>query len=109
MENHEVIKDNARRLRKLSQQAEWDVRETPEYQRFTAEFARQADALAQAAERENVDAATVAYFQMTVACTSCHRYLRGAQAEGAGLQLPPVESHASTGNLENFLAETKTP
>ena len=86
-ENFEVIADNAEKLKKLSKQAEWHFRQTPEYQRFTTEFARHAEALSQAAKKENVDAATVAYFQMTVSCTSCHRYLRGTRAVGLN---PPL-------------------
>ncbi|MFN7141026.1 MAG: hypothetical protein ACK4UN_16975 [Limisphaerales bacterium] len=102
-ENYELIGDNAQRLRRLSQQAEWHIRETPEYQRFTTEFARHADALARAAKNENVDAATVAYFQMTVSCTACHRYLRGAK--GASLPLQTPEAYASAQqNFEQLIA-----
>ncbi|MBA4150801.1 MAG: hypothetical protein H0X66_22035 [Verrucomicrobia bacterium] len=94
MENYEVINDNAQKLKKLSNQAEWHIRETPEYQRFTTEFARHADALVKASQNENVDAATVAYFQMTVSCTSCHGYLRGVK--GASLPLKPTKVEAQT-------------
>jgi hypothetical protein len=81
-ENYEVIADNAKKLKALSQQADWQIRQTPEYQKFTADFARNADSLLQAANNRNVDAATVAYFQMTVSCTTCHRYLRGETGFG---------------------------
>jgi len=47
LENFRLIATNAQKLHQLSQAAEWQVRRTPEYQRFTAEFARQADALGQ--------------------------------------------------------------
>ena len=81
-ENYEVIADNAKKLKGLSQQADWQIRQTPEYQKLTADFARQADALLKAANDKNVDAATVAYFQMTVSCTTCHKYLRGETGVG---------------------------
>ena len=82
MENYEVIAENAKQLKTLSQQADWQIRQTPEYQRFTADFVRTVDSLLKAAEKKNVDAATVAYFQMTVSCTTCHKYLRGEKGVG---------------------------
>jgi hypothetical protein len=82
MENYPLIRTNAMKLSRLSQSADWRIRQTPEYQRFTTEFRHQADALAKAAADRNVDAATVAYFQLTVSCVNCHRYLRGAGRAG---------------------------
>ena len=81
-ENYEVIADNAKKLKALSQEADWQLRQTPEYQKYTADFARHADALLLAGKNKNVDAATVAYFQMTVSCTTCHKYLRGEKGVG---------------------------
>ena len=78
MENFELIATNAQKLASLSQAADWSIRQTPEYQKFTTDYARQANALSKAAKDRNVDAATVAYFQLTVSCVNCHRYLRGA-------------------------------
>ena len=40
--------------------------------------------MVKAAKDNNVDAATVAYFQMTVSCVTCHKYLRGRH-----VALPP--------------------
>ncbi len=76
-ENYDVIAENSKQLKALSQQANWQIRQTPEYQKFTADFVRSADALLKAANGKNVDAATIAYSQMTVSCTTCHKYLRG--------------------------------
>jgi hypothetical protein len=77
-ENYNLMATNAQNLSGLSQAANWQIRQTPEYQRFTTDFRRQADALAKSAKEKNVDAATVAYFQLTVSCVNCHKYLRGA-------------------------------
>ena len=77
-----------------SQAADWQVRQTPEYQQFTMDYARHAKALGKAARDRNVDAATVAYFQLTVSCVNCHRYLRGAgtaENESASPKLPFVK------------------
>jgi hypothetical protein len=86
-ENYEVMADNAKKLKVLSQQADWQIRQTPEYQKFTADFARNADSLLDAANHKNVVAATVAYFQLTVSCTTCHKYLRGEKGVGLNQKL----------------------
>lgn len=79
LEDFELIAFNAEKLKAISQSAEWQHRKSAEYQRHTGDFTRQAEALVKAAERKNVDAATVAYFQLTVSCVGCHRHLRGTE------------------------------
>ncbi len=79
LEDFELIAFNAEKLKAISQSAEWQHRKSAEYQRHTGDFTRQAEALVKAAERKNVDAATVAYFQLTASCVSCHRHLRGTE------------------------------
>lgn len=71
------IQEHADKLGKLSQAAGWHARQTPEYVLFTTEFRRQTDALTAAAQEKNVDAATLAYVQMTFSCVHCHKYMRG--------------------------------
>ncbi len=94
MENFDLINTNAQKLASLSQAADWQVRQTPEYQKFTMDYSRHAKALSKAAQGRNVDAATVAYFQLTVSCVNCHRYLRGAgtaENESTSPKLPFVQ------------------
>lgn len=81
-ENYAVLEDSAARLKNLSGQAGWKVKASPEYERLTAEFARNTGALIKASKARNIDAATVAYFQLTVSCTTCHGYLRGERGVG---------------------------
>ena len=83
-ENYSLLATNAQKLGALTKEVSWRIRHTPEYERLTADFRRQADALTKAARDKNVDLATVAYFQMTVSCVTCHKYLRGRD-----LTLPP--------------------
>ena len=78
MENFSLIATNAQKLKGLSQSADWKLRATREYQRFTPDFERAAAALERSARNRNVDAATVAYFRLTTTCVTCHKYLRGA-------------------------------
>jgi hypothetical protein len=86
LEDFELIAFNAEKLKAISQSADWQFRKSTEYQRHTGDFTRQTEALVRAAERKNVDAATVAYFQLTASCVSCHRHLRGT--EQAALEVP---------------------
>lgn len=85
LEDYELITFNAARLKALGQSADWRHRQTAEYQRHTGEFVRHAEALARAGERKNLDAATIAYFQLTMSCVQCHRYLRGSEQAGLGV------------------------
>ena len=78
MENFSLIATNAQKLRGLSQSADWRLRSTREYQRLTSDFERAAESLERSARNHNIDAATVAYFQLTTSCVTCHKYLRGA-------------------------------
>jgi hypothetical protein len=82
-ENYGLIQTNAQRLAQLSRVAGWRARQTPEYELFTNEFRRQAEALENAAAARNLDAATLAYVQMTFSCTSCHKYMRGSRVAWA--------------------------
>lgn len=81
-EDYELILQNAQKLEKLSQATGWYTRQTPEYGLFTTEFRRHVKSLERAANEKNLDAATGAYFQMTVSCTSCHKYIRGRNVAG---------------------------
>lgn len=87
-ENFVTITANAQKLVLLSQAAGWQARQTPEYKQFTAEFRRHAEALQKAARTENVDAASVAWFQLTISCVNCHRHMRGVQS--VSVPLAPV-------------------
>lgn len=77
-ENFSLLTTNAQKLKALSQSADWKLRSTPEYQRLTSDFERAAASLERSARNRNVDAATVAYFQLTMTCVTCHKHLRGA-------------------------------
>lgn len=79
VENFAAISANAQKLAVLSQAAGWQARQTPEYKQYTAEFRRHAEALQKAARDENLDAASVAYFQLTISCVNCHRHMRGVR------------------------------
>ena len=66
----------------------WQARQTPEYELFTVEFRRHAEELAKAAKSKNIDAATLAYTQLTFSCVSCHKYMRGGSTQRVSLPSP---------------------
>lgn len=56
--------------------ATWKINETEKYIAFSTEFLRRAESLKKAAKDKNLDAAALAYVDMTLTCVKCHQYLR---------------------------------
>lgn len=81
LEDYGLIGDNARRLKRLSEAAEWEDPMIPnvhEYLPYTTEFQRLTDELSKSAKEKNIDGATLAYVQLTMSCVKCHKYVRFA-------------------------------
>jgi len=76
-ENYDVIEKDAAALIRLSQTEAWRAMQTDEYRIFSEEFRRNAMSLQKAAQKKNIDAASLAYVQMTITCVNCHKYVRG--------------------------------
>ncbi len=80
MEDYGLIAENARKLKVLSQAAEWEVPSIPNvemYLPYTNEFQRLCDELGTKARDHNIDGATLVYTQLTINCVTCHKYVRG--------------------------------
>lgn len=75
-EDYELITRSAQDLMALSQDADWKVLTTPEYLKMSSEFRDAAERLRDNAKDENVDGATLAYFEVTLNCVRCHKYVR---------------------------------
>lgn len=86
-ENFTTIAEQARKLELFSRAAAWSAHSTPEYRRFTEDFRRHASALAKNAQNRNLDAATVSWFQLTVSCVNCHKYMRGDEVASSSVYL----------------------
>lgn len=78
-EDFATITASAQRLVVLSQVAGWQSRQTPEYKQLTAEFRRQAESLVKAAKDGNAEAASLAWFQLTISCVNCHKHIRSSR------------------------------
>lgn len=70
-----IIKDS-QALSLLSQEASWNMIQTPEYLQHSIDFRRAVDSMNKAGKEKNLDAVTLAYFQMTMRCVDCHRHVR---------------------------------
>ena len=75
----EMVAKHAQEISLLSQAAAWQVLQTPEYAERSLEFRRAVDAMTQAARKNNLDGAALAYVDVTMKCVSCHKYVRGVR------------------------------
>lgn len=79
VEDFAMIAKNAKALKAMSEAAAWRDSMIPnvkDYLPYTIDFQRQTDDLLQAAEKRNLDGASLAYIQTTLTCVRCHKYAR---------------------------------
>jgi len=77
--DYELIARGAHDLSLASQDSNWQVLQTEDYVRQSAEFRRSCDTLRAAADAQNLDAALVAWMDVTMKCVRCHRSMRDAE------------------------------
>ena len=78
MEDYQAIYRAAHDLALASQASTWEVLLTEEYARQSADFRRSCESLRAAARNENLDAAALAWMEVTMKCVQCHKYVRQA-------------------------------
>ena len=93
--NYKKIASSADQLVQLSRQDEWFVFKTPRYENFSNDFRRAAETIAQKANEKNLDGVTLAYFDLTMSCVRCHKYVR------------EVRDARAPGNPHGTVASTK--
>jgi cytochrome c556 len=79
IEDYEMIERAAQELSLASLDSNWQVLQTEDYVRQSAEFRRSCDALKKAAQEKNLDGATLAWVEVTLKCVQCHKYVRDAE------------------------------
>jgi hypothetical protein len=79
IEDYEMIERAAQELSLASLDSNWQVLQTEDYVRQSAEFRRSCDALKKAAQAKNLDGATLAWVEVTLKCVQCHKYVRDAE------------------------------
>jgi hypothetical protein len=89
LEDYGLIAKNAEKLVELSNKTNWYSRQVPEYELFLNEFRRNAQELMKAGQQKNLDAASLAYGQMTLSCVNCHKFIRQSSGTGSILDFRP--------------------
>ena len=79
VENYDLIERAAQELSLASLDSNWQVLQTEDYVRQSAEFRRSCDALKKAAQEKNLDGAALAWVDVTLKCVQCHKYVRDVE------------------------------
>jgi hypothetical protein len=58
------------------QEASWKAVSTPKYEVYSNDMIRSLESMKKAAKAKNVDAAALAYVDLTLTCVKCHTYVR---------------------------------
>jgi hypothetical protein len=77
--DYDLIERAAQELSLASLDSNWQVLQTEDYVRQSAEFRRACDALKKAAQEKNLDGAALAWVDVTLKCVQCHKYVRDAE------------------------------
>jgi len=77
--DYEMIERAAQELSLASLDSNWQVLQTEDYVRQSAEFRRACDSLKKAAQEKNLDGAALAWVDVTLKCVQCHKYVRDAE------------------------------
>ena len=80
----EKVAKSAQEMSLLSLAETWQVLNTPQYIEFSRKFRQAADALSDAAKKNNLDRATTAFNNVTTKCVECHKYVRDVRMASAG-------------------------
>jgi len=86
VEDFDQVADGAKMLSLLSKVAEFQVLPSADYRRYSEEFRRTADELAQMAQEKNLDGSALKYVELTMNCVNCHKYVRNVRLAELGGQ-----------------------
>jgi len=81
LQDFDKLKSAADELAALRLQAAWMAENTLEYQQLSIDFQRNIESTQRAATEKNIDAAALAYIQMTMTCVKCHKHIRELSKE----------------------------
>ena len=90
------IEKSADELMQCVKEATWRINDTDKYLLYSNEFIREIEGLQKAAKKKNVDAATLAYMEMTMTCVKCHEHLRETRIGLAPSLVPPTLKRSGT-------------
>ena len=75
-EDFELLTKGAKKLSEMSRAEKWRVSNDIMYGNHSEDFQSRVDKLINAAKEESVDAAALAYFDTTMSCIECHKWVR---------------------------------
>lgn len=75
LKNFALVREGAEGVTALVKGQHWFVLDTPEYKEYSKDMEQAAQRLIKAADNKNIEAATLRYFEVTLNCIDCHRYL----------------------------------
>ncbi len=78
LKDFDLIRSGAEGVKALVKGQHWFVLTTPEYEKLTGDMSQAANRLAAAATNQNIEAAALRYFDLTLTCIDCHQYLETA-------------------------------
>jgi cytochrome c556 len=84
------IAKHADELIDLSKQAEWKILKTQQYEIYSNDFRRTADALVKSAKEKNIDGCALNYVELTLDCVKCHKYVREVRRVRDDNAAPPI-------------------
>ncbi len=77
IEDYKLIEKGGRAFRKMSEAANWRVSNDMMYRSHSEDFQRNVDKLVEAAGKaESIDRVALAWFDTTLSCIDCHRWVR---------------------------------
>ena len=76
LEDFDKIRKSSDSLIECIKDASWRINDTDKYVLFSNDFLRRVENLQKAAKDKKIDAAALAYVDMTLTCVKCHQYLR---------------------------------
>lgn len=89
MEDSKAIVKAAKKLKEMSDTERWRVSNDIMYRNHSEDFRRSVDKLIAASKGNSIDRAALSWFDVTLSCIDCHRYVRTVLiAENDSVQLP---------------------
>jgi len=79
LSDFDMIAKHAEALIAVSKQAQWRVLRTPDYDLYSNDLRRNAEALIHQSKEKNLDGAALAYVDLTLTCVKCHKHVREAR------------------------------
>ncbi len=90
MEDGKSIAKAAKKLKEMSDTERWRVSNDIMYRNHSEDFRRSVDKLIAASKGSSIDRAALSWFDVTLSCIDCHRYVRTVLiADNDTVQIPP--------------------